>query len=130
MKGDMYFRELKQLREANPELADVVVSLDKYLAGLHGKSRNQIVATDVAQQIGAPRIKVLGLLMAAAQLGLLKLKFRIACPIRGHGIRDYAQIQEIPSTVYCDVCDDDHELTGNDIEYYFELPTQALPIAG
>jgi hypothetical protein len=126
----MYFRELSQLQEANPDLANIVAKLDKYLARLQGKSRNHIAVTDVAQQIGAPRDKVLGLLMAAAQLRLLKLKFRVSCPVHGHGIKDYAEIKDVPSTVYCDVCDDEHELTGDDVEYFFELAPQALPITG
>jgi hypothetical protein len=125
----MYFPELKQLQEANPKLAKVVAKLDSYLAGLQGNSRSHINATDVAQQLGAPRDKILGLLMAASQLGLLGLKFRISCP-EGHPIRDYSDIHQIPPSVYCDVCDEEREITSDDVEYFFELPARSLPIAG
>jgi hypothetical protein len=114
----------------NPELADVIAKLDKYLARLQGNSRNHINATDVAQQIGAPRNRVLGLLMAAADSGLLRLKFRVSCPVRGHGIKDYVNPADIPETIYCDVCDEEHEITPDDVEYFFELGSRAMPIAG
>lgn len=125
----MYFRELKQLREANPKLAETIAKLDQYLAGLQSASRKHISATDVAQQIGASREQILGLLMGSTQLGLLNLKFRVSCP-HEHPIRDYSQLKDIPKTVYCDVCDEEHEVTPDDVEYFFELAGHALPIAG
>jgi hypothetical protein len=117
----MYFPELNRLREANPDQAGTLIKLDRYLARLTGPARLHIAATDVAQAIEAQRDKVIGLLMAAAHLGLLRVKFRVSCPTRGHGIRDFEKLAEIPRTLYCDVCDEEHPITPDDVEYFFEL---------
>jgi hypothetical protein len=117
----MYYPEFKQLREANPELSGVISALDKYLASLEGSARSHISASTVSAATGLARDKVLGVLMAAANLGLLKLKFRLLCPVEGSGIRDYDNLKDIPTEVYCDTCDEMHKVTTHDVEYYFEL---------
>jgi uncharacterized protein DUF5939 len=117
----MYYPEFKQLREANPELSRVISTVDRYLASLDGSARSHISASTVAAATDVPRDKVLGILMAAANLGLLKLKFRLLCPVEGSGIRDYDNLKDIPTEVYCDTCNEMHRVTTDDVEYYFEL---------
>jgi hypothetical protein len=124
----MFYPELKQLQKANPDQAKVISALDGYLASLHGSARSHINATTVAQGVGAPRDKVIGLLMGAATLGLLKLKFRVMCPHNDAGIKDYDKLSDIPREVYCDVCDEAHKVTPDDIEYFFELSSQGVPV--
>ena len=52
---------------------------------------------------------------------MLKLKFRVMCPNYGGGMRDYEKLSDIPNEVYCDLCDELHEVTPEDVEYFFEL---------
>jgi hypothetical protein len=117
----MYFPEFKRLQEANPNLSATVSAVDGYLASLEGSARSHINASTVAAATNQPRDKVLGLLMAAANLKLLKLKFRLLCPAEESGIRDYENLADIPAEVYCDVCDQTHRVTTDDVEYFFEL---------
>lgn len=117
----MYFPGLNQLRAANPDQADVISKIDDYLASLSGPARLHINSTTVAEAIGAPRDKVIGLLMAAANLGILKLKFRVVCPREGGGIRDFESLSDIPTEIYCGICDEVHQITTDDVEYFFEL---------
>jgi hypothetical protein len=117
----MYYPEFKQLREANPELSKVISAVDSYLASLSGSARSHISASTVAGATGQPRDKVLGILMAVANLKLLKLKFRLVCPVEGSGIRDYDNLQDIPAEVYCDTCDEMHRVSTDDVEYFFEF---------
>jgi hypothetical protein len=117
----MSYPELKQLQKANPRLSRVVAAIDKYLGSLSVPARSHISAGTVAESIGEPRGTVLGLLMAAAHLGLLKLKFRLTCPETGAGIRDYDSLDDIPSEISCDVCGNVHHITTDDVEYFFEL---------
>ena len=100
----MFFPVLKKLRESNPRLTRTIEALDQYLARLDGPSRMHITASGVAEELGAPRDQVLGLLMASANQGLLKLKFRLICPITNGGLRDFENLSDIPKRVECDVC--------------------------
>lgn len=117
----MYYPEFKRLREANPELSKVISAVDSYLASLNGSARLHISASTVAESTSQPRDKVLGILMAAANLKLLKLKFRLLCPVEGSGIRDYDDLKDIPTEVFCDTCDATHQVSTDDVEYFFEL---------
>ena len=125
----MYFQELSQLQKKNPSLSQVISRLDTYLYTLPVAARVHINASDTAQAIEEHRQQVISLLMAATQLGLLKLKFRINCPVHGHGIRDFSDLSELPPELYCDVCDERHPVTTDDVEYFFELPTHPIAIA-
>jgi hypothetical protein len=120
----MYFQGLKQLRAANPDLGDAIVRLDRYLSSLTGNPRRHITASTVSASIEVPRDKAIGLLMGAAGLGLLKLKFRVQCP-DGHGVRDFDRVQDIPAEIYCDACDQTRPVSPDDIEYFFELTERA-----
>jgi hypothetical protein len=117
----MYYPEFKQLQAANPKLSDAISAVDGYLGSLEGSARSHVSASTVAAATGLPRDKVLGILMAAAHLKLLKLKYRIVCPVEGSGIRDYDSLKDIPTEVYCDTCDETHPVTTDDVEYFFEL---------
>jgi hypothetical protein len=117
----MYYPEFKRLQEANPDLSRVISTVDRYLASLDGSARSHISASTVAAATDQPRDKVLGILMAAANLKLLKLKYRLVCPVQGSGIRDYDSLKDIPTEVYCDTCDEMHRITTDDVEYFFEL---------
>ena len=126
----MSYQELKQLRRVNPDQAGVISEIEKYLSSLQGSQRNHINASAVAQRIGAPRDKVIGLLMAAASLGLLRLKYRVICPNHSGGIRDYETLSEIPPEIACDVCNETLAITPDDIEYFFELTQANAPMQG
>jgi hypothetical protein len=123
----MFFQELKRLREANPNLSDAIARLDKYLSTLTGTERSSISASTVAAATDLPRDKTIGLLMAAAELGLLKLKYRVVCP-NGHGVRDFERLQDIPREIYCGACDQTREVTPDDVEYFFELTEKAASV--
>jgi hypothetical protein len=123
----MYFRELKQLREANPDLGHVIVRLDGYLSSLAGNARRHITASTVSVAIDVPRDKAIGLLMGAAELGLLKLKFRVQCP-DGHGVRDFDSLQGIPAEIHCDACDETRPISPDDVEYFFELTERTASV--
>ncbi len=122
----MYFQELERLQKVNPELTGVLTKLDRYLSQLERSATLHITASDVAQAIHAHRDTVVGLLMASAQLGLLRLKFRVSCPVRGHGMRDFADLSEIPTDLHCDICGEPHPITADDVEYFFELQRNAV----
>ena len=126
----MYFQELSRLRDSNRSQTDVLKRIDSYLAKASANARFYITATDVAQAIAAPRQVVIGLLMAAAHVGVLRLKFRLTCPERGAGIRDYDELSEIPLDVYCDLCDQTHRVSSDDIEYFFEIAQKPMANAG
>jgi len=68
--------------------------------------------------------------MAATSLGLLKLKYRLLCPSNGSGIRDYEKLSQIPKQILCDTCGETHEVTPDDIEYFFELSEKAAHVGG
>jgi hypothetical protein len=123
----MYFPELRRLREANPDLGDAIDQLDRYLSSLDASARSHINASTVSAAIAIPRDKAIGLLMAAAELGLLKLKFRVQCP-EGHGLRDFDKLQDIPKELYCDVCDESRPVSPDDIEYFFTLTERATSV--
>ena len=122
----MFFPVLRRLRENNPQLSQTIEALDEYLASLEGGARLHITASGVAQAIDAPRDRVVGLLMAAANLGLLRLKFRVSCPVTGGGLRDFDSLSEIPRQLICDLCGEEHVVTPDDVEYFFELKDQAV----
>lgn len=124
----MFYRELKQLQKANPDEDVVITRLDRYLSSLPPTAASNITASTVSAAIGAPREKTIGLLMAAAALGLLKLKFRVVCPDGRHGIRDYDRLNEVPEEIYCDTCDQIHQVTPDDIEYFFEPTERATSV--
>jgi len=124
----MFYRELNQLREANPEQGELISRLDGYLSSLTGKARSNITASTVAAAVGAPRDKTIGLLMAAAKLGVLKLKYRVMCESQGHGLREYEKLTDIPREIYCDTCDETHQVTPDDIEYFFELTEKSASV--
>lgn len=125
----MYFQELKGLREANPELKDAVDNLDRYLASLTGSARNNINASTVTAALNIPRGKAIGLLMAAAEVGLLRLKYRVVCP-EGHGVQEFDRLQGIPTEIYCGACDQTYPVTSDDVEYFFELNEKTASVHG
>jgi hypothetical protein len=116
----MFYRELNQLREENPDLGDAIDRLDKYLSSLTGDARFSINASTVSAAIGLQRDKTIGLLMAAAGLGLLRLRYRVLCP-DGHGVQQFDRLQDIPKEIYCGACDETRPVTPDDVEYFFEL---------
>ena len=124
----MFYRELNQLRRANPDEDGAITRLDRYLSSLPPGAARNITATTVSAAIGAPRSKTVGLLMAATALGLLKLKFRVVCPEGKHGIRDYENLDDIPSEIYCDACEETYGVTPDDVEYFFELTERAASV--
>jgi hypothetical protein len=123
----MFFRELKQLRAANPDLDDAIARLDQYLSSLTGTARSHISASTVSAAVGVPRDKAIGLLMGAAELGLLRLKYRVQCP-DGHGVKDFDRLQDIPAEIYCGACDETRPITPDDVEYYFEFNGRAATV--
>jgi hypothetical protein len=122
----MYLRGLSKLREANPELSESIDRLDQYLAEISGGARLHITASTVATAIDVSRDLAIGLLMAAAKLGLLRLKFRLLCPVTHGGIRDFSELADIPKQFACDLCGEQHEVSPDDIEYFFELKDLAV----
>jgi hypothetical protein len=122
----MYFPELSRLREDNPDLAEAIDRLDQYLAGLKDENRFHVTASSVANAIRISQNSAIGLLMAAAKLGILRLKFRVSCPEVGAGIRDFSELSEIPRELKCDLCGENHTVTPDDIEYFFEVKDKAL----
>jgi hypothetical protein len=114
------------LQEANPELGGAISRLNEYLVNLKGEARLHITASDVAQAIGESRKAVVGLLMAATRLGLLKLKFRLSCAVTGAGIRDFDDLEQIPKETFCGACGESHAVSPDDVEYFFELNGQTL----
>ena len=125
----MYFPEFKRLRAANPDQARTIDDLDRYLSSLTGSERHHISARTVAEALHASHDKIVGLLMAATNLGLLKLKFRVICPQSEAGIRDYEDINDIPTEIECDICGEAHQVTADDIEYFFELNEKNAPVS-
>jgi hypothetical protein len=122
----MLFPVLKQLQKNNPRLTKTIEALDEYLSGLEGNAKNHITATGAAQATGGPRKEVLGILMAAANLGLLNLKYRVECPNSAAGLRDYDNLEDIPRSLPCDLCGEDHVITSDDVEYFFQLQDQLV----
>jgi hypothetical protein len=122
----MFFPVLKQLKENNPKLAKTIGAINQYLGELDGKARKHITATGVTQATGQPRGEVLGVLMAAANLGMLQIKYRVECPKSAAGLRDYDKLNDIPRRVPCDLCGEDHVITADDIEYFFQLQDQLV----
>jgi hypothetical protein len=122
----MFFPVLRELQESNPQLNNTIAAMDSFLARLEGNTRLHITASGVAQAIGAPRDEVLGVLMAAANLGLLRLKFRVICPTTNGGVRDYDSLADIPRSIACDLCGQEHVITPDDVEYFFELQDQLV----
>lgn len=125
----MFFQELTRLREANPDLKDAINHLDRYLASLTGSARNNINASTVAAALNIPRGQAIGLLMAVAELGVLKLKYRVLCP-DGHGVQEFNRLQDIPTEIYCGACDQTHPVTTDDVEYFFELNEKTASVHG
>jgi len=123
----MYFQELKQLREANLKLSDAITRLDEYLASLTGNARSNITVSTVSSAIGQPRDRVLGLLMAASELGLLKLRYRVLCP-DDHGVQVFDRLQDVPPTIHCGACDETRAVTPDDVEYFFALTEKAASV--
>lgn len=125
----MYFRELNKLLEANPDLSSAIRRLDQYLSGLEGEARFHVTASSVASATDISRDTAIGLLMAAVKLGILRLKFRVSCPNVGAGIRDFSDFSEIPEELKCDLCGQEHIVTPDDIEYFFEIKDRAVGAA-
>jgi len=115
------------LREANPKLSDAITRLDEYLASLTGNARSNITVSTVSAAIGQPRDQVLGLLMAASELGVLKLRYRVLCP-DGHGVQVFDRLEDVPTTIYCGACDETRPVTPDDVEYFFELTEKAASV--
>jgi hypothetical protein len=123
----MFFQELKRLREANPRLSEAITRLDGYLASLTSNARSNITVSTVTAAIGQTRDRVVGLLMAAAESGLLKLKYRVFCP-DGHGVQVFDRLQDVPNTIYCGACDETRPVTPDDVEYFFELTDKSASV--
>jgi hypothetical protein len=50
----------------------------------------------------------------------------LICPSNNAGLRDFDSLDQIPRRIDCDLCGEEHVVTPDDVEYFFELQDELV----
>lgn len=105
-----------------------IQQLDAYFASLSRTAKSSISAGRLSAAIQIDSTLALKVLSKEVEEGFLKRSYAIRCPSCGTIIKRIDTPNQIPSDpCNCYACDDEVEITADDVEVLYELPTDISP---
>lgn len=111
---------------SSPQLDALVSKVVLYLQGR--PSDDQIVPKIVAKAIGESEIRVFTALRVLEHSGIVHQHFGVYCGQTSIPLRSIDDLTELPGTVYCEICDEDHSNANEEyrVEIYYTVDSAKL----
>ena len=104
-----------------PELRGKIEKLKEYIKNSKLKAGDLLDIQHASASTGIPEVELKQILERGVKLGVFTRVFRLYCEIRNGFVCEQEEPFDLPSSIFCDLCGEEHEFTENNMQEAFRI---------